>query len=46
MRHRPHLRRSEFLLHRDRIRVFVCDVDTHRLREIIVEGEGWEGGCV
>ena len=34
------LRRSEFLLHRDRIRGFVYDVDTHRLREIAVEGEG------
>jgi carbonic anhydrase len=34
------LRRSEFLLHRDLIRGFVYDVDTHRLREIDVEGEG------
>jgi carbonic anhydrase len=34
------VRRSEFLLHRDRVRGFVYDVDTHRLREIAVEGEG------
>jgi carbonic anhydrase len=34
------LRRSEFLPHRDRIRGFVYDVDTHRLREIAVDGEG------
>jgi carbonic anhydrase len=34
------VRRSEFILHRDRVRGFVYDVDTHRLREIAVEGEG------
>ena len=34
------VRRSEFLLHRDLIRGFVYDVDTHRLREISVDGEG------
>jgi carbonic anhydrase len=34
------VRRSPFLLHRDRIRGFVYDVDTHRLREIEVDGEG------
>jgi carbonic anhydrase len=34
------LRRSEFLLHRDLIRGFVYDVDTHSLREIAVDGEG------
>ena len=34
------VRRSEFLLHRDRVRGFVYDVDTHRLREIAVDGEG------
>lgn len=28
------VRRSEFLLHRDRVRGFVYDVDTHRLREV------------
>ena len=28
------VRRSEFLLHRDAVRGFVYDVDTHRLREI------------
>lgn len=28
-------RRSEFLLHRDAIRGFVYDVDTHRLREVV-----------
>jgi carbonic anhydrase len=30
------VRRSTFLLHRDRVRGFVYDVDTHRLREIHV----------
>ena len=30
------VRRSPFLLHRDRVRGFVYDVDTHRLREIDV----------
>ncbi len=34
------LRRSEFLLHRGRIRGFVYDVDTHRLREVPVDGQG------
>ncbi len=33
------VRRSAFLPHRDRVRGFVYDVDTHRLREIAVEGE-------
>jgi carbonic anhydrase len=28
------VRRSPFLLHADRVRGFVYDVDTHRLREI------------
>ena len=28
------VRRSDFLLHRDRVRGFVYDVDTHRLREV------------
>jgi carbonic anhydrase len=31
------VRRSEFIPHRDRVRGFVYDVDTHRLREIEVE---------
>jgi carbonic anhydrase len=31
------VRRSEFLLHRDEVRGFVYDVDTHRLREVSVE---------
>jgi carbonic anhydrase len=31
------VRRSPFLLHRDLVRGFVYDVDTHRLREIEVE---------
>jgi carbonic anhydrase len=30
------VRRSEFILHRDRVRGFVYDVDTHALREIAV----------
>ncbi len=34
------VRRSEFILHRDRIRGFVYDVDTHVLREVAVDGEG------
>jgi len=34
------VRRSEFILHRDRVRGFVYDVDTHRLREIGVDGVG------
>ena len=33
------VRRSAFLPHRDRVRGFVYDVDTHRLREVHVEGE-------
>ena len=33
------VRRSEFLLHRELIRGFVYDVDTHRLREIHVDEE-------
>lgn len=33
------VRRSEFLPHRDAVRGFVYDVDTHRLREIEVEVE-------
>jgi carbonic anhydrase len=31
------VRRSDFLLHRDRVRGFVYDVDTHRLREVLVD---------
>ena len=31
------VRRSEFLLHRDAVRGFVYDVDTHRLREVSAE---------
>jgi carbonic anhydrase len=30
------VRRSEFIPHRDRVRGFVYDVDTHRLREVTV----------
>ncbi len=33
------VRRSPFLLHRDRVRGFVYDVDTHALREVHVEGD-------
>jgi carbonic anhydrase len=33
------VRRSAFLLHRDLVRGFVYDVDTHRLREIHVDDE-------
>jgi carbonic anhydrase len=33
------VRRSEFILHRDRVRGFVYDVDTHVLREVAVDGE-------
>ena len=33
------VRRSEFLQHRDRVRGFVYDVDTHRLREIRLDGD-------
>ncbi len=32
------VRRSEFLLHRESVRGFVYDVDTHRLREVAVTG--------
>lgn len=32
------VRRSSFLLHRDAVRGFVYDVDTHRLREVDVDG--------
>ncbi|QEC48842.1 carbonic anhydrase [Baekduia soli] len=31
------VRRSDFLLHRDAVRGFVYDVDTHALREVLVE---------
>jgi carbonic anhydrase len=34
------VRRSDFLLHRDRVRGFVYDVDSHRLREIHVGADG------
>jgi carbonic anhydrase len=34
------VRRSEFLLHRDQVRGFVYDVDTHRLREVEVGDPG------
>jgi carbonic anhydrase len=33
------VRRSPFLPHREAVRGFVYDVDTHRLREVSVEGE-------
>ena len=33
------VRRSAFLLHRDRVRGFAYDVDTHGLREVHVEGD-------
>jgi carbonic anhydrase len=33
------VRRSPFLLHRDVVRGFVYDVDTHELREVRVDGE-------
>ncbi len=33
------VRRSAFLLHRDQVRGFVYDVDSHRLREIHVDAE-------
>ena len=32
------VRRSEFLAHRDRVRGFVYDVDSHRLSEVVVDG--------
>ena len=31
---------SPFLLHRDRVRGFVCDGDTHVLREVHVDAPG------
>lgn len=31
------VRRSPFILHRDAVRGFVYDVDTHRLREVVVD---------
>ena len=34
------VRQSPFLLHRELVRGFVYDVDTHRLREIHVEDQG------
>ncbi len=34
------VRRSPFLLHRDQVRGFVYDVDTHRLDEVAVDAEG------
>jgi carbonic anhydrase len=34
------VRRSDFVPHRDAVRGFVYDVDTHQLREIVVDGEG------
>jgi carbonic anhydrase len=34
------VRRSDFVPHRDAVRGFVYDVDTHQLREIAVDGEG------
>jgi carbonic anhydrase len=33
------VRRSPFLPHRDRVRGFVYEVDTHRLREVAVDGD-------
>jgi carbonic anhydrase len=33
------VRRSPFLPHRDRVRGFVYDVDDHRLREVVAEGQ-------
>ncbi len=33
------VRRSAFVLHRDRVRGFVYDVDDHRLREVAVDGD-------
>jgi carbonic anhydrase len=33
------VRRSAFLAHRDEVRGFVYDVDTHRLREVGVDGD-------
>ncbi len=34
------VRHSPFLLHRDEVRGFVYDVDSHRLREVRAEGSG------
>ncbi len=34
------VRRSPFVLHTDRVRGFVYDVDTHRLREVFVSADG------
>jgi len=34
------VRRSAFLLHRDQVRGFVYDVDSHRLHEVEVDAEG------
>ncbi len=34
------VRRSQFLAHRDAVRGFVYDVDTHRLREVVAEEAG------
>jgi carbonic anhydrase len=34
------VRRSPFLPHRDQVRGFVYDVDTHRLDEVAVDAEG------
>ncbi len=39
------VRRSPFLLHRDAVRGFVYDVDTHRLREVVAEGPGAPGAA-
>ena len=36
------VQRSDFLLHRDSVRGFVYDVDTHALREIVVANEPGE----
>jgi carbonic anhydrase len=42
------VRRSDFLPHRDAVRGFVYDVDTHALREVVAEepgaGAGWDAG--
>jgi carbonic anhydrase len=34
------VRRSAFIAHRERVRGFVYDVDTHRLHEVVVDGAG------
>ena len=36
------VKRSDFLLHRDSVRGFVYDVDTHALREVVVANEPGE----